>query len=47
MNVHCSCQTATDLRDKLDEAGIDVEHFGTFDSDPSQQLEIIYVCWCI
>ena len=43
--IHCSAQTATDLRDKLDGANIAVEYFGSFDSDgnPSQQLRVIKV----
>ena len=43
MYVTLSTQTATDLLDKLRNAGIDVEHFGSYDSDPAQELKIIKV----
>ena len=39
-----TCQTVTDLMHKLKEADINVEHFGSFDSDPLTQLKTIKVC---
>lgn len=40
-------QPATDLRGKLKEAQIDVEHYGSFDSDPVMQLKTIKVHCCM
>lgn len=46
-HVTYSTQTATDLLDKLRDANIDVEHVGSYDSDPAQELKIIKVRkWC-
>ena len=42
-----SMQSATDLRAKLEAAQIRVEHYGSFDSDPAEQLKAIKVHWYV